>query len=205
MTTEPVPRLVTALAVPSIATMLVSSIYNMVDTAFVGTLGTSASGAIGVVFGYMAILQAIGFLCGQGTGSVMSRFMGQQNEAEANRYASTGFMLTFSLGTIVALLSLLFFEPLIYMLGSTDTIAPYAKIYVGFIIASAPFFTSSFTMNNLLRYEGKAKLGTMGMLTGSVLNIFGDFLLIFVFKMGIAGAGLSTAISQFISFCILLS
>ena len=205
MTTEPIGKLLFTLSVPTIISMMVTNIYNLVDTAFVGTLGTSESGATGIVFGYMAILQAIAFMCGQGAGSIMSRKLGAKEQEEATKYSSTGFFLSFSLGTIMAVFSFIFMKPLLYLLGSTETIAPYAGTYIFYILLSAPFFTSSLTMNNLLRYEGKAKLGTVGLMTGSVINIFGDMILMFGLKMGIAGAGISTAVSQIISFCILLS
>lgn len=205
MTTQPVGKLLLTLSVPTIISMMVTNIYNIVDTAFVGILGTSESGATGIVFGYMAILQALAFMCGQGAGSIMSRKLGQKDQAGATRYTSTGFYLSFGLGALVAILSGLFMNPVLSVLGSTETIAPFAGIYISFIVISAPFFTSSLTLNNLLRYEGKAKLGTVGMMTGAVLNICGDAIFMFGLHMGIAGAGLSTALSQFISFCILLS
>lgn len=205
MTTQPVGTLLFTLSVPTIISMMVTNIYNLADTAFVGTLGTSQSGATGIVFSYMAILQAIAFMCGQGAGSIMSRKLGEKNLAEASKYSSTGFFLSFSLGLIIAVCSLLFLKPLLYLLGSTETIIPYAGTYIFYIVLAAPFFTSSLTMNNLLRYEGKAKLGTVGMMTGAVINIAGDMLLIFGCKLGIAGAGIATAVSQVISFVILLS
>lgn len=205
MTTQPVGKLLLTLSVPTVISMMVTNIYNIVDTAFVGILGTSESGATGIVFGYMAILQALAFMCGQGAGSIMSRKLGQKDQAGATRYTSTGFYLSFGLGALVAILSGLFMNPVLSVLGSTETIAPFAGIYISFIVISAPFFTSSLTLNNLLRYEGKAKLGTVGMMTGAVLNICGDAIFMFGLHMGIAGAGLSTALSQFISFCILLS
>lgn len=205
MTKEPVGKLLFTLSVPTIISMMVTNIYNIVDTAFVGTLGTSESGATGVVFGFMTILQAFAFMCGQGAGSIMSRKLGGKDLDEATRYSSTGFFLSFGFGTLIAILSSLFLPKLLKLLGSTETIAPFAGIYISFIILSAPFFTASFTLNNLLRYEGKAKLGTIGMMTGAVINILADALLMFGFGLGIAGAGIATAGAQFISFCILLS
>lgn len=204
MTETPVEKLVAALAVPTVLSMLVTNIYNLVDTAFVGTLGNSASGAVGVVFGFMSILQAVAFMCGQGAGSVMSRSLGHKDDEAATRYTSTGFFLSLLLGTLIGLFSLLFLDPLVYALGSTDTIAPYAKTYIFWIILAAPFMSSSLTMNNLLRYEGRAKLGMMGLMTGGVLNIAGDAILIFGLHLGVEGAGISTAVSQFLSFLILL-
>ena len=205
MTTEPVGKLLFTLSVPTIISMMVTNIYNLVDTAFVGTLGTSESGATGIVFGYMAILQAVAFMCGQAAGSIMSRKLGARDIEEATKYSSTGFFLSFVLGLVMAVLSLVFMKPLLYLLGSTETIAPYAGTYIFYILLSAPFFTSSLTMNNLFRYEGKAKFGTIGLMIGAVINIFGDIILMFGLKLGIAGAGISTAVSQIISFSILLS
>ena len=205
MTTEPVGKLLFTLSVPTIISMMVTNIYNLVDTAFVGTLGTSESGATGIVFGYMAILQAVAFMCGQGAGSIMSRKLGARDIEEATKYSSTGFFLSFVLGLVMAVLSLVFMKPLLYLLGSTETIAPYAGTYIFYILLSAPFFTSSLTMNNLFRYEGKAKFGTIGLMIGAVINIFGDIILMFGLKLGITGAGISTAVSQIISFSILLS
>ncbi len=205
MTTAPVPKLVLTLSIPTIISMMITNIYNIADAAFVGTLGNAESGATSVVLGYMAILQAVAFMCGQGAGSIMSRLLGRQELEEAKKYTSTGFYFSFFLGFAIAVFSIIFMNPLLHMLGSTDTIAAPAETYVTYIAIAAPFFTSSLTLNNLLRYEGKAKLGTVGMMTGAVLNIGGDALFIMVFHMGIMGAGLSTAISQFISFCILIS
>ena len=205
MTTEPVGKLLFMLSVPTIISMMVTNIYNLVDTAFVGTLGTSESGATGIVFGYMAILQAVAFMCGQGAGSIMSRKLGAKELEQATKYSSTGFFLSCALGLIMAVLSFVFMKPLLYLLGSTQTIAPYAGTYIFYILLSAPFFTSSLTMNNLLRYEGKAKFGTIGLMIGAVINIFGDMVLMFGLHLGIAGAGISTAVSQVISFSILLS
>ncbi len=204
MTSAPVGNLLLSLSIPTILTMMVTNIYNLADTGFVGTLGTSQSGATGVVFGFMTILQAMGFLCGQGAGSTMSRKLGEKQFEEANIYTTTGFFMSFGLGLLSTVIGFCTMDNLLVLLGSTPTIAPYARVYMTYILISAPFITSSFTMNNLLRYEGKAKLGTIGMLTGAFLNIGLDALLMFVFDMGIMGAGIATMVSQIISFLILI-
>ena len=205
MTDTPVPGLVLRLAVPSIITMMVSNLYNMVDTAFVGRLGTSASGAVGIVFGFMAIIQAFGFMFGQGGGSILSRALGARDKERASLHASAGFFGSMTCGLCIAIIGFIWLDSIVMFLGSTPTIAPYAKTYISFILISAPFMASSFTLNNFLRYEGKAKLGMMGMMTGAVLNMVLDPIFMFGLKMGIAGAGLSTAISQFIGWSILVS
>lgn len=205
MTETPIPRLVIMLGIPTTISMLVTNIYNMADTFFVGTLGTSASGAIGIVFGFMSIIQAFGFMYGQGAGSIISLKLGQQNSEEASSYASIGFFLSLATGTLLSLIGLLCMNPLLRLLGSTDTILPYARNYVKYILLSSPLMMSSFTLNNILRYEGKASFAMVGLVAGALLNIIGDPILMFVFHMGIAGAGLSTALSQCISFTVLLS
>lgn len=205
MTKTPIPNLIIRLSIPTIISTMVTNIYNMVDTAFVGRLGTSASGAIGIVFGFMAILQAIGFMFGQGAGSIMARNLGKQDQEQATITASTGFFGALLCSILTEIICFICLDSLVYALGSTTTIAPYAKTYIFYILLSAPFMVTSFTLNNVLRYEGKAFLGMIGLLTGAVLNMIGDPIFMFGFDMGIAGAGLSTALSQIISFLILLS
>ncbi|MBQ8281820.1 MAG: MATE family efflux transporter [Lachnospiraceae bacterium] len=205
MTETPIPKLVLGLGIPTTISMLVTNIYNMADTYFVGKLGTSASGAVGIVFGFMALIQALGFMFGQGAGSIISRALGAKDEETANVYASTSFFCSLVTGVVVAVVSAFFTEPILHALGSTDTILPYAKDYIIMIIIACPFIMSSFVLNNILRYEGKAALAMIGLVTGGILNIIGDPILIFTCNMKILGAGLSTAVSQMISFAILLS
>lgn len=205
MTETPVPRLIINLAIPSVISMLINNIYNLVDTAFVGKFGTSASGAIGIVFGFMSIIQAFAFWFGQGSGSILSRQLGKKDTEDAEISASLGFFGALVSGCLITVIGLIFIEPIVYRLGSTDTIAPFAKTYISYIMVAAPFMATSLTMNNILRYEGKSMLGMIGLMSGAVINMVLDPILMFGFKLGIAGAGLSTAISQFISFCILFS
>lgn len=205
MTESPVALLIIELSIPSIISMMISNIYNMVDTAFVGQLGTSASAAVGIVFGFMAILQAVGFLFGQGSGSILGRKLGQQEIEEASVVVSTGFFSALLIGFLIEIGGLLCLDALAVWLGSTPTILPYTRIYMVYILLSSPFMIASCAMNTILRYEGKALFAMAGMLSGAVLNIFGDIFFMFVLDMGIAGAGLSTALSQWISFCILAS
>ena len=205
MTQTPVGPLVVTLGIPTTISMLVTSLYNMVDTTFVGKLGTSASGAIGIVFGYMAILQAVAFMFGQGSGSIIARMLGSRKTEDASRIASTGFFTAFGLGLLITAVSLLTLDKLLVLLGSTPTILPFARDYCFYIALGAPFIIGSYVMNNILRFEGLAMKSMVGLATGAVLNILGDPILIFGFGMGTAGAGLATAVSQFISFCILLS
>lgn len=204
MTETPVSELIMKLGIPTIISMLITNIYNMVDTYYVGKLGTSASGAVGVVFGIMAVLQAFGFMFGHGAGSIISRKLGQKDSQSASRFASTSFFLSIAVGIIIAIFGIIFLTPFMKLLGSTDTILPYAKQYGFWILLSGPFITSSCVLNNILRYEGRAAHAMVGLTVGGVINIIGDPIFMFGLKMGISGAGVSTAVSQLISFIILL-
>ncbi len=204
MIKTPVSKLVLTLSVPTIISMLVTNIYNLADTAFVGQLGTSASGAVGIVFGFMSIIQAFGFMFGQGSGSMIARLLGKQDNVRASYNATLGFTASFICGAAIMLIGATNIHTIVTALGSTPTIAPYAKTYITYILFSAPFMCSSFTLNNILRYEGRAALGMIGLMTGGLLNIACDPIFMFALDMGIAGAGLATAISQFVSWGILL-
>jgi putative MATE family efflux protein len=205
MTTGSVEKLVCQLAVPTITIMMVSAMYNMADTYFVGSLGTSATAAVGVTFSLMTILQAIGFFFGNGAGNYIARALGAQKRGDAAKMATTGFVSAFLIGCVLAAAGLLALSPLARLLGATDTILPYAREYLFFILLGAPFIVSSFTLNNLLRFQGNSFFGMIGMVSGAVLNIALDPLFIFVFHWGVAGAASATMISQVVSFiCLLL-
>ena len=205
MTETPIPKLILSLAAPTILSMLITSIYNLADTFFVGQISTSASGAVGVVSSLMSIIQALGFMLGHGAGSIISRSLGSQNTQAANRFASTSFFTALAFGLILAVLGLATLPSFMMLLGSTETILPHACAYARPILMAAPLMMSSLVMNNILRYEGKANFAMIGLVTGGVLNMVLDPVFIFGFGMGTAGAGLATALSQSISFCILLS
>ena len=204
MTATPVSKLILRLGLPTTISMLVTNLYNMADTWFVSSLGLSATGAVGVVFGLMAIIQAFGFTFGHGAGSNISRLLGARNREQARRFSSTAFYLALAVGALITVFGLLFLTPLCKLLGSSSSILPYAKTYAVFILLSAPAMAASCVMNNILRYEGRASEAMVGLVSGSVLNIGGDALFIFVLHMDIAGAGLSTMLSQYVSFAILL-
>lgn len=204
MTETPVPKLILQLGIPTIISMLVTNIYNMADTYFVGTIGTSASGATGVVFGLSAILQAFGFMFGHGAGSNISRKLGAQDVGSAREYASTSFFGALLVGVLILSGGMLWMEGMLRLMGSTETILPFAKDYAFWILIAGPAMTCSCVMNNILRYEGKAFFAMIGLTSGGILNIFLDYLMVSVLHMGIGGAGLATCISQYTGACILL-
>lgn len=204
MTTAPVPRLIGSLAVPTIISMLITSFYVMADTYFVGKINTQSTAAVGISFSVMAIIQAFGFFFGHGSGNYISRKLGARDYQSAEKMASTGFFCAFIAGTLITVFGLIFLSPICKALGSTSTILPYSETYLGIILLGAPFMASSLVLNNQMRFQGNAVYAMIGIIVGAVLNIGLDPLLIFVFDMGIAGAGIATLASQICSFIILL-
>ena len=205
MTQTSVGKLIATLSIPTIISMLVTSVYNMADTFFVSKLGTSASGAVGIVFSVMAIIQAIGFTFGMGSGSWISRLLGAKDDEKAKEVAATGFYSAIFLCTLMSIIGEWKMDDLMRILGASETILPYARQYARYILLAAPIMASSFVLNNLLRSEGHAKFAMIGITTGGILNVILDPIFIFIFDLGISGAAIATALSQLVSFLILLS
>lgn len=204
MLEEPVEKLVCRLAVPTILSMLVTSFYNMADTFFVGKLDTQSTAAVGIVFSLMAIIQAIGFLFGHGSGNFISRKLGAGEMEEAEKMSAVGFFTSFLSGVVIMAGCMFFIEPLSYLLGSTETIQPYTVAYLRIILIGAPAMTASLVLNNQMRFQGSAFYAMIGIVSGAVINIILDPILIFWCGMGVAGAALATTISQYLSFFFLL-
>lgn len=204
MTETPVSKLILNLGIPTTISMLITNIYNMADTYFVGTLGESAQAATGVLFTVQAIMQGIAFMFGHGGGTFIARSLADRDTTEATKYISSVFFVGGIIGVIISVLGLTFLEPLVRFLGSTETIVPHAMDYGFWILLAAPFIICSFILNNGLRYEGKAFYAMFGLTAGGLLNIFGDYYLVIQCGLGVYGAGLATAASQVVSFLILL-
>ena len=204
MTETPVAKLILNLGIPTTISMLITNIYNMADTYFVGTLGESAQAATGVLFTVQAIMQGIAFMFGHGGGTFISRALADKNTKEATKYISSAFFMGGLIGLMITVLGLTFLDPLVRFLGSTETIVPHAKDYGAWILLAAPFIICSFILNNGLRYEGKAFYAMFGLTAGGLLNILGDYILVMKCGLGVYGAGLATAASQVVSFTILL-
>ena len=204
MTKTPVSRLIVKLGIPTTISMLITNIYNLADTYFVGNLGESPQAATGILFTLQCIIQAVSFMLGHGSGTFVSKALADKDTDEATRYVSSAFFVGAAAGTLLSVFGLIFLEPFMRLLGSTETILPYACDYGMWVLIACPFMVCSLVLNNNLRYEGKALYAMIGLTTGGILNIFGDWLLIRVFHMGVYGAGLATAVSQMVSFSILL-
>jgi putative MATE family efflux protein len=204
MIEAPVRRLILTLAVPTIASMLITTLYNMADAWFLGRLDTASVAAVGIAFPAMAIVQALAFFCGHGAGNTMSRMLGANRLSSARKMVATGCVLSFVIGLCVALLGLCFGPWLARCFGAPEVLRETARIYLQIVLLGAPWMCLSLTMNNLLRFQGKAFFAMVGILSGGVLNLLLDPLFIFVFGWGIYGAAIATITGQCLSFLILL-
>lgn len=204
MTTKPVKVLVCQMAVPTIIAMVTTALYNVVDAAFIGRLSTEGTAGIGISFAYMTFIQALGFFFGHGSGNYISRALGAQQPSSASVMATVGFFTPFLLGLLAAVAGLSNLSGLSRLLGAPPEVVPYANDYLRYIVAATPFMMSALTLNNQLRLQGNARLGMVGIVSGAVLNIILDPLLIFGLDMGVSGASLATAVSQLFSWGLLL-
>lgn len=204
MTQTPVPRLVLRLALPSMVSMVVTALYNVVDAAFIGHLSTEATAGIGISFAYMTFIQAVGFFFGHGSGNHISRALGARQYGDAETMAAVGFFTPLLLGMVAAVVGLPLLPRLVVLLGAPPAVVPYACDYLRYILIASPFMMSALTLNNQLRLQGNARFGMIGIVSGALLNIALDPLLIFQFGMGVTGASVATAVSQFAAWCLLL-
>lgn len=204
MTQQPVKLLVCKLAIPTIIAMVTTALYNIVDAAFIGRLSTEGTAGIGISFGYMTFIQALGFFFGHGSGNYISRALGAKDASSASVVASVGFFTPVILGLFAAIICLTNLSGLSRLLGAPTEVVPYANDYLCYIVAATPFMMSALTLNNQLRLQGNATFGMIGIVSGAVLNIVLDPLFIFVLGMGVKGASLATAVSQLFAWGLLL-
>lgn len=205
MLERPVQPLILSLAAPSIFANIVTTLYNLADTFFVGQMGiTSASAAVGVAFVTSTVIQSVAFYFAQGTGIHMSRCLGAGKTEEAAVYVNTGIAATVTIGALIAIVGHLFLDQLCYVGGATPTILPYARTYISIILFGAPFIASGFLMNMQLRFQGESFYSMLCMVAGAVLNTILTPLFIFPLGLGIAGSALATVVSEAVSFVLLL-
>ena len=206
MTQTSMPRLIIGLGIPTTLSMMVTSLYNLADTAFVSMIGNDAvTAAVSNLLALMSVIQAIGFTYGMGSGAIVSRRLGKRDRVGADTVASSAFFISLLSGLVITVLGFLFLTPILQLLGSRqEQVLFYSKEYARYVLISAPFMCMSFVMNNVLRAEGKAVLSMIGLIVGALINVVLDPLLIFAAGMGVAGAAIATCASQMISFLILL-
>ena len=205
LTQAPVSRVILTMALPTIVSMLVTCFYVIVDTYFVGQLNTQSTAAVGIVFPLMSLIQAIGSFFGHGSGAYMSRELGARRTDNASSMATTGLVYALLIGILIAVVALLFLRPLSLVLGSTATSLPFTEQYMAIILLGAPFQIASFTLNSQLRMQGNARYAMWGIISGALLNVVLDPILIFACNLGLRGAALATVIGQLVSVAILLA
>lgn len=204
LTHAPVHRVIGAMAIPTIISMLLTSVYNLVDTFFVGQIDTQSTASVGIVFSVMFFIQAFSFFFGNGSGNYISRQLGAQKVGDAETMASTGLFYTLAFSVATMVVGLWFLEPIGLLLGSTPTILPYTCQYLGVSLLGTPFIMGTFCINNQMRFQGFAKYSVYGVVSGSILNCLLDPLFIFGFSMGVRGAALASVVAQACGFAILL-
>ena len=205
LTQAPVSRVILTMAVPTIVSMLVTCFYVIVDTYFVGQLNTQSTAAVGIVFPLMSLIQAIGSFFGHGSGAYMSRELGARRTDNASSMATTGLVYALLTGILIAVVALLFLRPLSLVLGSTATSLPFTEQYMAIILLGAPFQIASFTLNSQLRMQGNARYAMWGIISGALLNVVLDPILIFGCGLQLRGAALATVIGQIVSVAVLLA
>lgn len=205
LTQAPVSRVILTMAVPTIVSMLVTCFYVIVDTYFVGQLNTQSTAAVGIVFPLMSLIQAIGSFFGHGSGAYMSRELGARRTDNASSMATTGLVYALLTGILIAVVALLFLRPLSLVLGSTATSLLFTEQYMAIILLGAPFQIASFTLNSQLRMQGNARYAMWGIISGALLNVILDPILIFACGLQLRGAALATVIGQIVSVAVLLA
>lgn len=201
----PISKALLAMGIPTMLGMMVNAIYNLVDAYFVGGLGTSQMGAISVVYPLGQIVVGLGLLFGNGSASYLSRLLGNRDQEQADRVASTALYSSVAVGAVLIIFSMIFLRPILRLLGATDSIMPYAMTYAGIYVVSCIFNVFNVTMNNIVTSEGAAKTTMFALMAGAVLNIGLDPVFIYTLDMGVAGAAIATAISQIVSTLIYLT
>ena len=204
LTHAPVHRVIGTMAIPTIISMLLTSVYNLVDTFFVGQIDTQSTAAVGIVFSVMFFIQAFSFFFGNGSGNYISRQLGAQNVKDAETMASTGLFYALVFSVVTMFIGFLFLDPISILLGSTPTILPYTRQYLGISLLGTPFIMGTLCINNQMRFQGFAKYSVYGVVSGSVVNCLLDPLFIFGFSMGVRGAAMASVIGQFCGFMVLL-
>ena len=200
----PIPKVLLALGIPTMIGMLINALYNLVDTYFVGGLGTGQMGAVTVAFPLGQIVVGLGLLFGNGAAAYLSRLLGRGDKDTANKVASTAIYSGISIGAVVILFSVIFLEPILKQAGAIESVMPYAITYTRIYIVFSIFNVFNVTMNNIVSSEGAAKTAMCALMAGAVLNVILDPVFIYALNLGVAGAAIATAISQIVSTLVYL-
>lgn len=195
----PIPKALLAMGLPTMAGMLINALYNLVDTYFVGGLGTDQMGAVTVAYPLGQVVVGLGLLFGNGAAAYLSRLLGKGDKETADKVASTALYSGVFSAAIVILCSVIFLKPILRRLGAIDSVMPYAIAYTSIYIVFSVFNVFNVTMNNIVSSEGAAKTAMCALMAGAVLNVVLDPICIYGLDLGVAGAAVATAVSQIAS------
>ncbi len=190
------------LGIPTMVGMLISALYNAIDAYFVGGLGMSQMGAVSVVFPVVQIIIGLGMMFGAGASSYISRLLGKGDNEQADKTASTSLFSGLLVGAIIIIGIMVFLDPVLTALGSTETILPYARAYAKIYVTGSIINVFTVMMNNLLTAQGATKFTMIAMLTGSIANVILDPVMIYGMDLGIEGAAIATVISLCINMAL---
>ena len=199
MKDAPIASALMKLGIPTMVGMLISALYNAIDAYFVGGLGLSQMGAVSVVFPIVQIIIGLGMMFGAGASSYISRSLGKGDNETANKTASTALFSSILVGAVIIIGIMLFLDPVLTSLGATATILPYARAYAKIYVTGSIINVFTVTMNNLLTAQGATRFTMISMLTGSIINVILDPIMIYGLDWGIEGAAIATIISLCIS------
>lgn len=200
----PIPKALLSLGVPTMLGMLINALYNLVDTCFVGGLGTDQMGAVTVAYPLGQIVVGLGLLFGNGAAVQLSRLLGRRDMAAANKTASAALCGSIAIGAVVILFAVIFIEPILKRTGALESVMPYASAYARIYLVFSIFNVFNVTMNNIVSSEGAARTAMCALLAGAALNVALDPIFIYAFGLGVTGAAIATAISQFASTLVYL-
>lgn len=200
----PIPKALLSLGLPTMVGMLINALYNLVDTYFVGGLGTDQMGAVTVAFPLGQIIVGLGLLFGNGAAAYLSRLLGRGDKATANKVASTALYSSLMIGAIIIAGTVIFLKPILKQIGAIESVMPYAITYTTIYIIFSIFNVFNVTMNNIISSEGAAKTAMCALMSGALLNVILDPIFIFTLNLSLAGAAIATVISQIVSTLVYL-
>lgn len=205
LATAPVGQLVVKFAVPSVISLVVTQLYNIIDQIFIGNgVGYLGNGATNVVFPITVVAHGLAMLLGCGCAAFLNLRLGEGHQKDAEKGVGNSLSLLVLLAIILPIICYIFVTPLVQLFGATETILPYALDYGKVIILGFPFVILYTGLNQIIRADGSPKLAMVSMLSGAILNVILDYLFIFPLQMGVKGAAIATIIGQAVSFVIAL-
>ncbi len=195
--TEKISKLIRKFSIPCIISLLVNSLYNIVDQIFIGwKVGYLGNGATNVVFPLTMICLAFALMFGDGSSAFLSLKLGQKKQDEASKGVSNGIVLSTIVAVFICVVSIIFLPQILNIFGCTDVLRPYALEYGFVIVIGLPFMMIGTTLNSIIRADGNPKFAMISMIAGALLNVVLDYMLMFVFSLGVKGAAIATIISQ---------